>query len=84
MKYNYDNNALIRAFQNCNHDNIVKAINDYKKQLEENDKRDEKVFKALKDTLDAMESLNELSNEERSSFANYMILVLSGLEILNK
>lgn len=84
MKYNYDNNAVIRAFQNCNHDNIVKAINDYKKQLEENAKRDEKVFKALKDTLDAMESLNELSNEERSRFVNYMILALSGLEILNK
>lgn len=83
MKYNYDNNAVIRAFQNCNYDNIVKAINDYKKQLEENAKRDEKVFKALKDTLDAMESLNELSNEERSRFADYMILALSGLEILN-
>ena len=84
MKYNYDNHVVIRAFQNCNHDNIVKAINDYKKQLEENAKRDEKVLKALKDTLDAMESLNELSNEERSRFADYMILTLSGLEILNK
>lgn len=84
MKYNCDNNAVIRSFQKCNHDNIVKAINDYKKQLEENAKSDEKVFKALKDTLDAMESLNELSNEERSRFANYMILTLSGLEILNK
>ena len=29
-------------------------------------------------------NLNELSNEERSRFANYMILTLSGLEILNK
>lgn len=84
MKYTYDNNTVIRAFQNCNYDNIVKAINDYKNQLERNVKSDEKVLKALKDTLDAMESLNELSNEERNRFANYMILALSGLKILNK
>ena len=72
MNYYYDYNTFI------------KVVNDYKQQVQgENTESAKRILKALKDTMDAYDSVRELSIQEQNVVMGILMNSMAASYILN-